>query len=191
MALCVRYNSIHFVLALGGTKVVVDSPSKLFDSDLCPAEQWFQHLAESLRLLAPALPSELIKSVLSAHLPKRVERVLPRLQDPENAQEWLNLILKSRFLIRLWRSSDEPVVVALSVSGSLISAKEQLHLIESSEFRDARKGLGIAKHWFLIIPGSPPVGPSRDELLDALYDQLAVEEECSIVEFGDCVARSC
>ena len=164
--------------------MVVDSPSKLFDSDLCPAEQWFQHLAESLRLLAPALPSELIKTVLSAHLLKRVERVLPRLQDPENAQEWLNLILKSRFLIRLWRDSDEPLVVALSVSGSLISAKEQLHLIESSEFRDAREGLGIAKHWFLIIPGSPPVGPSRDELLDALYDQLAVKEECGIVEFG-------
>ena len=161
------------------------SNSNLLYSDLCPAEQWFQHLAEGLRLLVPALTPDRIKTVLKTHVPRRVERVLPRLRDPEDTQEWLNLILKSRFLIRLWRSEDEPVLIALAVTGSLKLAKEQLPLVESPEFSSARQELGIVKQWFLVIPGYPPVGPSRDELLDALYDQLELEAECGLIQFGE------
>lgn len=159
--------------------VVVDS---LFYSELCPAEQWFERIAIGLKLLAPPKESEQIKAALKTHIPARVERVLPRLKDPEDAQQWLNLMLKSGFIIRLWRSTDEQVLIALAVSGSLKLAKEQLHIIQSPEFSAARKELGIAKHWFLVVPGYPPIAPSRDELLDALYDQLEVEDECAVLE---------
>ena len=159
--------------------MVVDS---LFYSELCPAEQWFKHIAQGLNLIAPPLEPEQIKIALKTHLPARFERVLPRLEDPEDTQQWLNLILKSLFVIRLWRSTDEPVLIALAVSGSLKLAKQQLDIIKSPEFSAARQELGIAKHWFLVVPGYPAIAPSRDELLDMLYAQLEVESECALVQ---------
>jgi len=165
-------------------KVVVETSNREIQSTLCPAEEWFEHLAEGLRLIVPTLPAVQVMTALETHLPKRVERVLPRLQNPEDAEEWLRLILKSSFLIHLWQSTEKPTLVALSVTGSAKSAKDQMHLIKSPEFRAARMQLGIDKHWFLVIPGLSPVSPSKDELLDALYEQLQLEAECSLIAFS-------
>lgn len=156
--------------------------SRLY-SALCPAEQWFRYQAENLRLLASIPDVALVQDALKKHMPKRVERFLPRLADPEDASLWLSLVLKANFLIRLWLTPTEPVVVAMNVSGgSAKLAQNQRTLIQSPEFSAARRELGIAKHWLLTIEDQNVV-PSRDGLLDALYNQLELEAECGTISW--------
>lgn len=153
-------------------------------SELSPVEQWFRCQAESLQLLAPLPELSLVQNSLKKHLPKRVERVLPRLANPADTSEWLSLMLKANFLIRLWDTSGKPVLIAINVSGGNPIPPNQLALIHSIEFSAVRRELAIARHWCLTIPHLL-YAPSRDELLDALYDQLEVEEECAVVELGE------
>lgn len=152
-------------------------------TELFPAAECFRQQAERLKLLAPIPELVHVRTALEKHLPQRVKRFLPRLADPDNPEQWLSLILKTNFLIRLWNANDKPVVVGLNVSGSHKAAKEQLNMIQSPEFSASRRELNITKHYFVIIPGYPPVVPLPDELLDALYDQLELGEECSIISF--------
>lgn len=155
------------------------------DSNLFPAEKCFAQLAEKLNILSPLPELPRIKAILENNMPQRVERFAPRLSNPENPTQWLSLILKTSFLIQLWSSDNHPLLVGLNVTGSLDSAMEKLEMIQSPEFYLARKELAIAHHWFVIIPGFPPVSPTRDELLDALYAQLAIEAECGIIQFKE------
>lgn len=90
---------------------------------------------------------------------------------------------QANFLIRLWRTKDEPVVVAMNVSGGQEIPQSQLKLIESPEFVAARKDLGIAKHWCITIQNLDET-PSKDELLDILYAQLDSELECGVMNLG-------
>ena len=154
-----------------------------YTSELSPAEQWFECLAHNLSLLAPPLSLSQVQTALKTNLSHRVERVLPRLADIEDPEQWLILILKANFLIRLWRTKDEPVVVAMNVSGGHLIPQSQHELIESPEFSAARKDLGISKHWCLTIQNLEQA-PSKDELLDILYAQLDSESECGIIDFG-------
>ncbi len=154
-----------------------------YSSELSPAEQWFECLAHSLSLLAPTPSLSQVQTALKTNLSQRVERVLPRLANPEDPEQWLSLILKANFLIRLWRTKDEPVLVAMNVSGGQAMPQSQVKLIESSEFIAARKDLGISFHWCLTIQNLEQA-PSKDELLDILYAQLDSELECGVMDFG-------
>ncbi len=151
--------------------------------ELSLAEQWFECLAHSLSLLAPTPDLSQVQTALKTHLSQRVERVLPRLANPEEPAQWLSLILKANFLIRLWRTKDEPVVVAMNVSGGHLIPQSQHEMIKSPEFSAARKELGISKHWCLTIQNLEQA-PSKDELLDMLYAQLDSESECGVINFG-------
>lgn len=150
-------------------------------SELSPVEQWFECQATSLKLLAPTPDLIQIQNALKTHLVKRVERILPRLANPNDPQQWLSLILKANFLIRLWRTKDEAAIVALNVSGGREISLNQLELIESPEFSAARHELGIAKHWVLTIPNLAQT-PSKDELIDILYAFLDKDAECGVIE---------
>lgn len=155
-----------------------------FYSDNSPAEQLFRYQAENLRLLAPLPQLTQVQDALKKHMPKRVERFLPRLKDPVDVSLWLGLILKANFLIRLWRTPNEPVLVALSVSGgSTAVAQKQMSIIQSAEFSATRRELGIAKHWLLTFKNQMVV-PSRSDLLDILHEQLELEAECGIITIG-------
>jgi len=154
-------------------------------SNLFPAEKYFSQLAEKLNLLSPPPELPRVKAILSKNMPQRVERFAPRLSNPEDPTQWLSLILKTNFLIQLWASDNQPVLVGLNVTGSLNSAMEQLEMIQSPDFCLARQELAIARHWFVFIPGYPPFSPSRDELFDALYRHLAVKTECGVIQFGE------
>ena len=162
---------------------MLTQPDIDYSSELAPAEQWFECLAHSLSLLAPTPSLSQVQAALKAHLSQRVERVLPRLVNPEDPEQWLNLILKANFLIRLWCTKDEPVLVALNVSGGLSIPQSQVKLIESPEFVAARKDLGIAKHWCITIQNLKQA-PSKDELLDILYAQLDSESESAVIDLG-------
>ena len=154
-----------------------------YTSELSPAEQWFECLANSLSLLVSPLNLSQVQTALKTNLSHRVERVLPRLANPENSEEWLSLILKANFLIRLWRTKSEPVTVAMNVSSGQKIPQTQLELIKSPEFSAARKDLGISKHWCLSIQNLEQA-PSKDELLDMLYAQLDSQSECGVIDFG-------
>lgn len=154
--------------------------SQALKSGKSPAEAWFCHQAKSLNLLVPPIELTSVQQALSTHLPQQVERVLPWLINPEDASEWLNLILKANFLIRLRQHQSTPVMIAINVSGINVSPSRQLALIQSPQFTAARQDLGIAKHWCLNIPDLLSA-PSRDELLDELYDQLEITDECALL----------
>jgi hypothetical protein len=143
-------------------------------------EQWFQVKAESLKLLAlqPDLPP--VKNALHQYLEGRVQTLSRHIEQPEDASNWLKIILKSGVLIRLWPSPNQSITVAVNCSSNLKLAQEQLALIQSPEFRATRKVLGIDRHWFLIIRGFPLQKPKQSELLDALYAQVDNDEECAI-----------
>lgn len=158
------------------TQFKVDS-----SSELSPSEQWFRHEAQSLRLLLPPLKLVQVQNALKTNMPDRVARVLPRLSELEDSTLWLSLILKTNFLIQLWRTPNEPVLVAMNVSGGKLTTEDQLKLIQSKEFSAARRDLGIAKHWLLTIQDQMFL-PQRSELLDTLYNQLELENECGIIK---------
>lgn len=65
-----------------------------FYLELSLAEQWFECLAHSLSLLAPIPSLSQVQTALKTNLSQRVERVLPRLTNPEDPEQWLSLILK-------------------------------------------------------------------------------------------------
>lgn len=161
--------------------MVMNQSNRDFYSELSPVEQWFEYQAKSLKLLAPTPDLVQVQNTLKTHLAERVERVLPRLDNSNDPQQWLSLILKANFLIRLWRTKDEAAIVALNVSGGKEIAPDQLKLIESVEFSAARHDLGIAKHWVLTIANLTQT-PSKDELIDILYSQLNKEVECGVIK---------
>jgi hypothetical protein len=152
--------------------------------ELSSVEQWFHAQVNSLKLLAPIPELATVRDILERHLPKRVQRLSSHISEPQDALSWLQIILKSGELIRLWPSPENPITVAIDCSGNLKLAQEQLALVRSPEFCAARRELGIDRYWFLVIPGYPLQVPKQSELLDALYGQLTQDEECAVVQLG-------
>jgi hypothetical protein len=150
--------------------------------ELTSVEQWFKHQATALKLLAPIPDLASVKDVLERNLPGRVNRISRHISDPESAENWLKIILKSSTVIRLWPESGQSITIAIDCSGNLKLAEKQFEMIQSPEFRAARRELGIDRHWFLIIPGFPLQLPKQSELLDFLYEQLAKNEHQSVTE---------
>jgi hypothetical protein len=148
------------------------------------AEQWFQSQADSLKLLAQTSGLTNVKDILQRNLPERVRRFSRHIAEPESAANWLEIILKSNALIRLWPSPTQSITIAVNCSGNLKLAQEQLALVRSPEFCAARRELGIDRYWFLVIPGYPLQVPKQSELLDVLYAQVSKDEECAVVQFG-------
>jgi hypothetical protein len=167
--------------------MVVATPQ---DKELSSVEQWFHTQADSLKLLAPMPELAVVRDTLERYLSGRVQRFSRHISEPQDASNWLKIILKSGELIRLWPSPENPITVAVDCSGNLKLAQEQLALVRSPEFCAARRELGIDQYWFLVIPGYPLQVPKQSELLDALYSQLTQDEECSVLQLGAEEVRS-
>ncbi|NJM76242.1 MAG: hypothetical protein HC852_11195 [Acaryochloridaceae cyanobacterium RU_4_10] len=151
---------------------------------LSSVEQWFHAQVISLKLLAPMPELATVRGILERHLPGRVQRLSRHISNPQDTSNWLEIILKSSELIKLWSSPEQPVTVVIDCSGNLKLAQEQLALVRSPEFCAARRELGIDKYWFVVIAEYPLQVPKQSELLDALYAQLAKDEECAVLQFG-------
>lgn len=152
--------------------------------DAVTQEWWLHRQLESYRLLAPPLPINLVRQVLSLHLPTRFKRFAPRVFEPENVQMWLSFILRADEIIQLKRSSTELVRVALTLA-SPKNAQSTLELISAASFSNARNELDILKHWVLVMPGYPLKSPSKSELIELFHSQLELQLECSAVNFGE------
>jgi hypothetical protein len=150
--------------------------------DITSVEQWFEQQANALKLLAPIPGLAKVKDVLERNLPERVNRISRHISEPESAENWLKIILKSSAVIRLWPMSSQATTIAVDCSGNLRLAQKQFELIQSPEFRAARRELGIDQHWSVVIPGFPLQLPKQSELLDFLYGQLSKNEQQSVTE---------
>lgn len=150
--------------------------------EITSPEQWFEYQATTLKLLAPIPELATVKDVLARNLLSRVIRISRHIAEPESAENWLKIILKCSKVIRLWPTPNEAVTIAVDCSGNQKLAQKQFELIQSSEFRAARRELGIDQHWFLVIPGFPLQLPKQSELLDFLYEQLARVQQDSTAE---------
>jgi hypothetical protein len=133
---------------------------------------WIASTIQNLNLTAPPIDTLSIKTALSAHMDDRLRRVLPRLENPDDAQGLLKLVLLSDALIQL-QGESEPVTIALHLtSNSKLADQAQKHIL-SPEFQKVRQDLGIHYHWTILIPGFPLLpAPSQSEFLDALYRHL-------------------
>jgi hypothetical protein len=133
---------------------------------------WIASTIQNLNLTAPPIDTSSLKTALSAHLADRLRRVVPRLENPDDAQGLLKLVLLSDALIQLHGES-EPITIALHLtSNSKLADQAQKHIL-SPEFQKVRQDLGIRYHWTVLIPGFPLLSaPSQSEFLDALYRHL-------------------
>lgn len=148
---------------------------------ITPAEAWFYALATDLRLLAPPIQLSKIQSALQTHLPQRVKRYLPRLANPQDANQWLKLIGKTGEIVQLWESPTEPILAGINVSNNLRLATQQIDDVDSPDFQAFREALEISYRWELVLPKFPKIAPTRDELLDLLYQKLEQEIKCDLI----------
>lgn len=153
--------------------------------DAVTTEYWFHRQLDCYSLLAPPYTVEEVKPVLQLHLPERFNRLAPRVFEPENAQMWLSFILRADEIIQLWRSPDEALLVAVSSLASGRQIQSNIDLISSEQFSVARSKLGIAKHWFVALPGYPLVAPTRTQLMQAFEKQLELEPECGVIRLDN------
>lgn len=152
-----------------------------FSPIITPTEAWFYDLAKNLCLLAPAIDLIKVQSALQKYLPQRVKRYLPRLANSTDASEWLKLIGKTGEIIQLWRSPSEPILVGINASNNLRLAQQHIEIVASPDFQAVREDLEIFYRWELVLPQFPKIVPSRDELLDFLYQQLERDMRCQII----------
>jgi hypothetical protein len=178
-SLTIQMSAVSLIYRLRPKDMVITTQPA---QDITSVEQWFEHQANALKLLAPVPGLAEVKNVLERHLPERVRRLSRHIAETESAENWLKIILKSSTVIRLWPVSNQAITIAVDCSGNLRLAQKQFELIQSPEFRAARRELGIDQHWSLVIPGFPLQLLKQSELLDFLYEQLAKNEQQCVTE---------
>jgi hypothetical protein len=68
---------------------------------------------------------------------------------------------------------------AVDVTALPREATNKLDTIKSKAFKLVRRQLKIDRHWIILV--SPRALPSRDWLIDALYEQADRDYECAII----------
>jgi predicted metalloenzyme YecM len=177
--LTVQKSAVSLIYRPKPKAMVITAPST---QEITSVEQWFELQAQNLKLMAPIPELDSVKDILQRNLPSRVNRFSRHISDPQSAENWLKIILKSSAVISLRSTSGQLLNIAIDCSGNLRLAQQQFELIQSAEFSAARRELGIDQHWFLVIPGFPLQLPKQGELLDFLYEQLSKNEQHSITE---------
>lgn len=148
------------------------------DGDI--AEVWFKESCRKLGLL-DVLPSlQLVKRVLNKQLSAKVKTALLYMENENDVGEWLDLVLKTDCLLLIENVAGEMLRVAVDVTADLQKSSSKLAEIDSVRFRAARRELGIARHWIVVVRALEI--SSRATLIDTLYNQIDIDIECAIVE---------
>ena len=143
-------------------------------------ELWLKSMLINLKMLDRQPPQlEQVVDALTRHLPQKVERARRHLNDPEDLQEWLDLVLKTDALVRLEDITGRSLRIAIDITARETELADKLSWISSREFRQVRKQLDLAQHWILLV--KPDALPSRDRLMDAFYEQVDKSQECAII----------
>jgi hypothetical protein len=143
-------------------------------------EVWFRLCARELRLLdLPPLQLSEIEPACRKHLLSRVERALPHMSDPTDPELWLDLILKADTMLKIEDCEGNLLRCAVDVTALPREATNKLDTIKSQAFKLVRRQLKIDRHWIVLV--SPRALPSRDWLIDALYEQADRSVDCAII----------
>lgn len=144
-------------------------------------EVWFRLCARELRLLdLPPMQLSSIEPILRKHLPMRVERAIPHMNDQTDPEIWLDLILKADTMLKIEDCEGNLLRCAVDVTALPREAANKLDTIKSKAFKLVRRQLKIDRHWIVLV--SPGALPSRDWLIDALYSQADRSVECAIID---------
>ena len=144
------------------------------------AEIWFSLRMESLRMVEQPPSIKEIKRVLMRHLPNRVERALNHMRNVEDPSEWLDLAFKTDVLLRVENMQGEYLRIAVDVTADPAKVESKFKTISSRSFAAARKELGINYHWVVLVDVNAL--PTRDELMDAIYEQVDVGSDLAIIK---------
>lgn len=143
-------------------------------------EVWLKSVLNNLKMLDRQLPElEQVVDVLTCYLPQKVARAKRHLNDPDDLEEWLDLVLKTDALVKLEDDAGRSLRIAVDVTVRETELADKLSCISSREFRLIRRRLSIAQHWILLV--KPDALPSRDRLMDAFYEQVDKSQECAII----------
>lgn len=117
------------------------------------AEKWFIAQAKKLKIIAKNPRLETVRSVLKQHLKHKFDRVENCwIQNPDDPTEYLDLILKCDCILTLENKQGKTIRVAVDITLNPYSAKDKKHEIGGINFDNARKALGIDRHWIIVLP---------------------------------------
>ncbi|UFP93023.1 hypothetical protein [Gloeobacter morelensis] len=113
----------------------------------------------------------------------RSKRLSVCLEDPEDVRSWLSVIFKADVLMSL-ADPAAPGQPSLSVALCLTLRPHpsMLHILSSELLQAARRGLGIERHWLLVLDERCLPGPW--DLLEAFYHCADAGGECEGIDFG-------
>lgn len=145
------------------------------------AEIWFSLRIEALRMRDPNPPSlEQVRRALTRHLSDRLERAFLHINDELDVSELLDLAFKTDILLRVQNMQGESLRIAVDVTANRAKAKAKLKTINNYQFAAARKELGIDCHWIVVV--NVNALPSKEELMDAIYQQVDKDRRIVILE---------
>lgn len=101
--------------------------------------------------------------------------------DVEDAEEWLDLIFKTDFLLRLQNIEGQSLRIAVDIATSAKEVLNKMEMINSRLFQLARRDLEIDRHWIVLV--NPQALPSRDRLMDIFYEVVDQYKVCVVIEF--------
>ena len=147
------------------------------------AEVWLKLTCERLRMVDQNPPSyREIRTVLTRHLDLKVERAIVHMQDEFEPELWLDYVLKIDVLLHLQDVDGNDIRIGIDVTTLKSEVSRKFAEIRSRRFQNARRELGIGKHWVLVVSA---LGlPSDDMLIDKFYEVVDGSEECSIIDLS-------
>lgn len=147
------------------------------------AEVWLKLTCERLRMVDQNPPSfREIRTVLTRHLDMKVQRAIAHMNDEYDPELWLDYILKIDVLLSLQDLEGNDIKIGIDVTTLKSEVSRKFGEICSRRFQNARRELGIAKHWVLVVSA---LGlPSDDMLIDKFYEVADTSDECSIIDLS-------
>ena len=138
------------------------------------AEKWFIAQAKKLNIIAKNPPLNKVKSVLKRNLKHKFGRVENRwIQNPHDPAEYLDLILKCDCILELETKTGKTVKVAIDITLNPCAAKDKTYEISGRNFHNARKALGIDRHWIIVLPKNFSEQLNiNDRIIDAVYQTV-------------------
>lgn len=143
-------------------------------------EIWFYLMMQRLRLLdhTPISLASVMK-VAKRHLPARIEQGLKFMKDVDDAEEWLDRILKIDNILRIENVDGIVLRVAVDVSANAPLAESKFQEIQQQSFGRMCCDLGIDRHWVILVDQDEL--PDEATMIDAIYSAIDEPTRCVMI----------
>lgn len=145
-------------------------------------ESWFTGFAKRARILdTTPLDLPAVMAALNTHVPKRVERASPFIEDSNDPMEWLDKTLKIDCILSLEDINRRTWRIGVDVTYYEPRIDIKLSHIASPQFRLTRRQLGLDRHYLILFENENL--PDEAELLESLYEQVDLEQETALIDW--------